>query len=112
MARKMKTISYVALTAWICIAGTLYGTMWVMNKVRIEDSTLAAAENLDRLVEIDRLIKRGEVKEARDSLNYFIEFQIKVSQRCGYMECISPVKDHVSEAIENAIAHQKYRNVP
>ena len=84
----------------------------MMNKIRIEDSTLAAAENLNRLVEIDRFLKNGEVKEARDSLNYFIEFQLKVAQRCDYKECISPVRDHVNEAIENAIAHQKSRYAP
>ena len=108
----MKTISYVALTAWICIAATLYGTMHVMNKIRIQDSTEAASENLNRLVEISGLIESGDVTAAGDSIERFIEFQLSVARLCDYNECISPVKDHVKDAIDHASQYMSVKKKP
>lgn len=108
----MKTISYVALTAWICIAGTLYGTMWVMNKIRIEDSTVAAAENINRLIEIDQQLKQGDITGARDSIGYFLDRQLRVAQSCDYKQCISPVKERVQESVNSAENYQRIRNAP
>lgn len=102
----------MALTAWICIAGTLYGTMWVMNKIRIEDSAIAAADNLVRLIEIDMALKQGDISHARESIGYFIDHHLRVAQSCDYKQCISPVQEQVQRAINSAENYQKTRNEP
>jgi len=98
----MKTITYLAFTAWISIAVSVLGTMYVMSKIRTEDATRFAARNIETLLHVNHLIDEAKLMEARAKLRVFLEAQPHIAQRCDYNVCVSPIPEDVTTAIQHA----------
>lgn len=109
----MKTISYIAFTAWISISFTAYFTLTVMNKIRVEDAASNAAKNIEIVLPILRSLETGNIDGSEKALRYFLERQTNVAGRCGeYGVCNRITPPKTEEIIEQGQNYLSARFTP
>lgn len=98
----MKNLSYSIIAIWISFAVSAYGTMYVMNKIRIADSTQSAAESIESLVRIGLLLEENGSSEVKKEVEFELYRLLRLAQGCDYDQCLSPIDKRVESAINAA----------